>query len=204
MNRKVFNYLDNQMSSDELLEFEAEIQLSPDLQKMIKDYRTTLGKIRELDVKPDMNDYFIQTRVKFRSRLENTRYSLFPKWTLIGQTVLATLFVMLMYIGLSESELQKNQLINKTLSTLTPEELHDIAQTIQQAPSEIENIVPDDLDENQPIHEAISKEIGINPKNVHEIAQDINLSTDDLINTLSSKEADELYTSISNNVSPNR
>ena len=195
MNNKIFRYFDNQMSDAERSQFESDLSDSPEMQNELHDLRLTSEKIQNFRVQPEMNDYFIAARYKaINSRKELSFF--IHGWQYAFQTMVAAVFVVVTYIGFTVSGSGYFQNPLGELIPATSEEYSDFIQSSVPEQTDADMLIQDDSVSGEVVNSAISNELNIDRKTSPALAEDMNISTDDLLDNLSSGELDQLYASL--------
>ena len=196
MNKKVFTYFDGQMTEEEKRSFENELASSPELRKELDDIKLISSKVNKLNVHPEMKDYFVNVRAR-AAMARNTKQSA-RRWQYVFQTLAASLVVMAIYIGVSRIDYYHASHTFPEVTSSTAQEYSEAMQAASPAQNDAESMIPANADGDAFIAEVISEDFHLDHTSVATVVEDLNISTDDIVSSLSANDAENLLASLDN------
>ncbi len=194
MNKKVFTYFDGQMTEEEKRSFENELASSPQLRKELDDVKLVSSKVNELNVHPEMKDYFVNVRA--RAAISGDRKHSRHRWQYAFQTMAASVVVLAIYIGVSQVNLYNSSHMFPEVTPATVQEYSEVIQNETPAQNDVESMIPSGNEGEQFVNEVISDEMKLDHKTVSTVVDDLNISTDDIVSGISAQDADNLLASL--------
>jgi hypothetical protein len=193
---KIVAYLDGNLSADEKLQFEESLRNDTQLQNEVVRVKTFLSSVKA-DAEPSLNDsYFINMLPEFHQNHSKKKKFLFSKMAYSLSTVAVVLLVLffifkpgkttvyndLQQLSANLSEQDMNEILNQYENPYSMNDL--ISSASAKTDSLVNNIVDDELD--------------LSSGSVDKMIADKYVNTDELLNSLNEKEADELYSELIN------
>lgn len=194
--KKIIAYIDGNMSPDEKLLFEKELENNENLRKEVREIKLFLAGIKK-DAEPPVNEsYFINMLPEFNRRKSSRRKFHIPAiaYSLTGMAAGVLIFLFIfnplktsenletkeLSVNLTEQEM--NETLNRYEDPYSYNELMNSASSVTD--SIVNNMVKDELDlSSGSIDKAIAERY---------------ISTDDLLDSLNEDEANELYSQLIN------
>jgi hypothetical protein len=194
MNKKVFTYFDGQMTEEEKRLFENELASSPELRKELDDLKLVSSRVNKNNVHPEMKDYFVNVRAR-AAMSGNTKRSA-HRWQYVFQTLAASVVVLAIYIGVSRVNFYHASHAFPEVTSSTAQEYSEAMQTASPEQNEAESMIPANADGDSFIADVISDDLHLDHKTVSTVVEDLNISTDDMVNDLSAQDAENLLASL--------
>lgn len=194
MNKRVFTYFDGQMTDEEKRLFENELASSPELRKELDDVKLVSSKVNEMNVHPEMKDYFVNVRA--RAAMSGDRKRSAHRWQYAFQTLAASVVVLAVYVGVSKVNLYNSSHMFPDVTPATEQEYSDVIQHETPARNDVESMIPSGKEGDAFVNEVISDELKLDHKSVSTVVEDLNISTDDIVNGMSAQDADNLLASL--------
>jgi hypothetical protein len=194
MNKKVFAYFDGQMTEEEKRLFENELASSPELRKELDDVKLVSSKVNEISVHPEMKDYFVNVRA--RAAMTRTGKKRGQRWQYVFQTLTASVVVLGVYVGVTRVSFDH---ASRMLPEVTPATVSEYSEAIQNdspVQNDAESMIPANAEGDNFIAEVISDELHLDHSAVSTVVEDMNISTDDMVNGMSAQDADDLLASL--------
>jgi len=108
---KIILYLDNQMSDEEKIRFEKELENSPSLMKELNDIKDSLGGIKNSLNAGFDEDYFTGLIPEFRRKNENPGKAGYPFKKFIAYVPAAAVVIILLFVFLVDKK-DENQYLS--------------------------------------------------------------------------------------------
>ena len=194
-NKKIIEYLDDQLSKSEKASFEKELNSSPSLQSeflQYKKFKESLSGFKNIEVD---EYYFIETIPKFRTRQSLLkRYKTVPRLTLSLSTLLAVVLILVIFIPRSNKVVAPNKVLvvvdssgNDFSTLLDPNSDNFNLNYI----SSSEASHYDSL-----LNSMITKSLDLSPSELSYIAPNNNSDLSGLLKNINEKEADNIYNEV--------
>ncbi|MBI2417101.1 MAG: hypothetical protein HYV28_04240 [Ignavibacteriales bacterium] len=197
MNKMVLEYLDNQMTGEQRLIFEKELAASPELQKELEQAKSFFVSIEQYNTRPALEDYFSEARVRFKTslseRLQKAWYKRpIPVFSLSGSMVVVAL------IGILILKSPANSVMEAELKEVAPEIALAYVQGTPVESEMMQNSIEDVVELNDILDDALTAEIGVSQENAGAFLDNLQLTSDELLSSLSEEEVNELSKKLEN------
>jgi hypothetical protein len=194
MNKRVFTYFDGQMTDEENRMFENELVSSPELRKELDDVKLVSSKVNEMNIHPEMKDYFVNVRA--RAAMSGDRKRSAHRWQYAFQTLAASVVVLAVYVGVSRVNLYNSSHMFPEVTPATEQEYSEVMQDETPAQNDVESMIPSGQEGDTFVNEVMSDELKLDHKTVSTVVEDLNISTDDMVSGMTANEADNLLASL--------
>ncbi len=193
---KMIKYLGGDMSPDDKIQFEKNLLTDSELNKEFEKVKIFLTEMKK-DAEPSLDEsYFINILPVFYANQQKKKKFIFSKLAYSLSTVAAVILILFIlfkpgttvnYSNLSElSTTFTEQELDETLNQYTNQ--YSINDLINSASSKTDSIVSTMVD----------NELNLSSGSVEKSFGDSYINTDDLINSLDEKEANQLYSQLIN------
>jgi len=119
---KIRKYLDGELTGEELLKFEEEINNSSELKRTIDSYKNTLNQYRRFSNPDIQNSYFVNIIPEFRERIKKKKESKLKPVFVLGSVSLVIISLLVIFIFNKDREIMYND--NIVLQDIESEELN--------------------------------------------------------------------------------
>jgi len=119
---KIRKYLDGELTGEELLKFEEEINNSSELKRTIDSYKNTLNQYRRFSNPDIQNSYFVNIIPEFRERIKKKKESKLKPVFALGSISLVIISLLVIFIFNKDREIMYND--NIVLQDIESEELN--------------------------------------------------------------------------------
>lgn len=197
MNRTILEYLDNQMTGEQRLIFEKELAASPELQKELEQAQSFFASIEQSNTRPALEDYFSEARVRFKAsqsgKIEKVWYKRpIPVFSFSGSMVVVAL------IGILFLKNPASNVMETELKEVAPEIALAYVQGTPVESEMMQNSIDATVELNDILDDALKAEIGISRENAGAFLDNLHLTSDELISSLSEDEVNELSKKLEN------
>ena len=195
--KRIFLYMEGELSPEEKISFEKELKNSPELQNEIKLYRDFFSAVEVTKNVSANSSYFNSITPEFRRRLEKTRQKKYFPRIAYAFPVLAILFLVLFFMFNNNEQIVVNKQ-SLTANNLNGNGIYEIMDY------SIDELIPKDLsandqDEyNSELNNLIEKELNISSDSTKFLIADKVLDYNSIIDNISEKDADIVYKDILN------
>lgn len=194
MNKRVFTYFDGQMTDEEKRLFENELASSPELRKELDDVKLVSSKVNEMNIHPEMKEYFVNVRA--RAAMSGDRKRSAHRWQYAFQTLAASVVVLAVYVGVSRINLYNSSHMFPDVTPATEQEYSEVLQDEAPVQNDVESMIPSGQEGDTFVNEVMSDELKLDHKTVSTVVEDLNISTDDMVSGMTANEADNLLASL--------
>src|ERR1035437_5263376 len=189
-NDLILRYIDGNLDGEEIIRFEAELRISPSLQKEISNYLNVCNEFSDYKEIPADDDYFRNMVPQFRSKIPG-KMKRFPLYRVAFVSVASMIVVMFMFLLLNKTEHIPNITNNLDEDELT--ELWDKFSS---------DVLPSEYSADITIDSAINalylNELNITPETESYYFADRRSDVTTIVKDINDEEADNIYKEIIN------
>lgn len=188
IDKRIILYFDGQMSGEEKISFEKEINTSTDLQKQAENYKYFLKSINETkNIDLDEN-YFTGIIPNFRKNFEaKTKKKIYPK-IIYGLTTIAAIFIVFIFIFNDKSNADYS--LKEVISNMNSNELNN---ALNDYPGNfLTTNLPNTLSDST-LESIIADELNLTSESAENILLSENYDLNKIYNSINDKEAEILY-----------
>lgn len=189
-NDLILRYIDGNLDGEEKIRFEAELRISPSLQKEISNYLNVCNEFSGYKEIPADDDYFRNMVPQFRSKIPG-KLKRFPLYSVAFVSVVSMIVVMFMFLLLNKTEHIPN--ISNNLDDHELTELWDKFSS-DVLPSEYSA----DITIDSTINALYLNELNITPETESYYFADRRSDVTTIVKDINDEEADNIYKEIIN------
>lgn len=182
------------MTDEEKRLFENELASSPELRKELDDVKLVSSKVNEMNIHPEMKEYFVNVRA--RAAMSGDRKRSAHRWQYAFQTLAASVVVLAVYVGVSRINLYNSSHMFPDVTPATEQEYSEVLQDEAPVQNDVESMIPSGQEGDTFVNEVMSDELKLDHKTVSTVVEDLNISTDDMVSGMTANEADNLLASL--------
>ncbi|MBI5727321.1 MAG: hypothetical protein HY965_05680 [Ignavibacteriales bacterium] len=197
MNKTILEYLDNQMTGEQRRIFEKELAASPELQNELELAKSFFASIEQHNTRPVLEDYFSEARVRFKASISQQLQKAWYKRPIPVFSLSGSMFVVAL-IGILIFKSPANNVMETELKEVAPEIALAYVQGTPVESEMMQNSVEAAVELNDILDDALKAEIGISRENAGAFLDNLHLTSDELISSLSEDEVNELSKKLEN------
>lgn len=196
--RKIYLYLEGELTPEERISFEKELADSPELQKELKLYQNFISYVEETKNVRLQSNYFDNIVPEFRKRLEGREKIRYLPRIAYAVPVFIILFLIVFFLFNTQNELS---ISNKKILTADNSGANGLYEIMNYS---IDELIPSNLSTNDGVKynseldNMIEKELNISSDSTKYLVADKILDYNSIIDNISSKDADIVYEDILN------
>lgn len=197
--RKIILYLDNQLSDNEKIKFEKELESSEEFRKEFENYKTMLKEFKASENVGVDELYFNSLTPRILEKvIQNKKRKLIPVFAIGFAVTVVIIFIVFFNQGKSDNF---NESIKDIASNLSKEELQETINSLPGQNSYVDpayNISDYNITDDSMITDELSFEIKPKVNNNLDFLFEKNIDYSTLISSLDEQEADKVYSEIIN------
>ena len=196
--KKIFLYLDGELTPEEKEAFEKELENSPELQEELKLFRNFISSVEETKDIHSSNNYFDNIIPEFRNKLENNKSRKYYPKIAYAFPILVVLFLVFFFLFNVQN---KKTVSNKKIIAANNTNGNGLFEMMDYS---VDELIPSDLSTNDStkynseIDNMIEKELNISSDSTKFLIADKMLDYNSIIDNMSAKDADIVYDNILN------
>lgn len=198
--KKIYLYLEGELSAEERKSFEQELENSPELQNDLNLYRKFVSAVNETKNISVESDYFSNIIPEFNRRFEGRKEKrIYPK---IAYAFSALVILFLVYFVLFNTQnrqvIKSNQVLTENSSNTNSNGFFDITNF------SVDELIPSNLTAtdkevyNSELNSILEKELNISSDSTKLLVADQLLDYNSIIDNISQKDADMVYNGLLN------
>jgi hypothetical protein len=193
---KIIAYLDESLNADEKLQFEESLRNDTQLQNEVARVKTFLSSVKA-DAEPSLNDsYFINMLPEFHQNPSKKKKFLFSKMAYSLSTVAVVLLVLFFIFKPGKTTVYND--LQQLSANLSEQDMNEILNQYENPYSMNGLISSASSKTDSLVNNVVDNELDLSSGSVDKMIADKYINTDELLNSLNEKEADELYSQLIN------
>jgi len=189
---KIRKYLDGELTGEELLKFEEEINNSSELKRTIDSYKNTLNQYRRFSNPDIQNSYFVNIIPEFRERIKKKKESKLKPVFVLGSVSLVIISLLVIFIFNKDREIMYND--NIVLQDIESEELNSYVNNYSRDFNSIQ--LTEVVEYDSLFNSMILNELNINGNSRNYFADVTGNEFYTILDELSEEEIDGIYNTL--------
>ena len=194
MNRdeQIRKYLDGELTGEELIRFESEINNSPELKNLVDSYKATLNQFKKIEKVEVDESYLVNIMPRFRERNENKRSGFRPAFA-YGSISLVIVSVLLIFLFNKNYDVTKS---NITINQISRDELNSYFNSNSQDYSDLQLTKNIPVEYDSVFNSLVLNELSAGNNSGKSFVDISDKEFDNILDEISADDAENIYSSL--------